>query len=52
MKTKEWHIYWMLSILWMVVGLIQLISGKDIVGVLDIVAGIQFMVIAKLEEKL
>ena len=52
MKIEEWHIYWMLGVLWMVVGLIQLISGSDIVGMLDIVAGIQFMIIAKLEEKL
>lgn len=52
MTIREWHIYWALGILWMVVGLIQLISGSDVVGTLDIVAGIQFMIIAKLEEKL
>ena len=52
MTIKEWHIYWALGILWMVVGLIQLIAGSGIVGMLDIVAGIQFMIIAKLEEKL
>lgn len=52
MKIEEWHIYWTLGVLWMIAGLIQLISGSDIVGMLDIVAGIQFMIIAKLEEKL
>lgn len=52
MKIEEWHIHWVLGILWMIAGLIQLISGSDIVGMLDIVAGVQFMIIAKLEEKL
>ena len=40
-----------LGAMWMVVGLVQLVAGNGVMGMLDMIVGVQFMILSEMEKK-
>lgn len=40
-----------LGAMWMVVGLVQLVAGNGVMGMLDMIVGVQFMTLSEMEKK-
>lgn len=40
-----------LGAMWMVVGLIQLVAGNGVMGMLDMIVGVQFITLSEMEKK-
>lgn len=40
-----------LGVMWMIVGLIQLVMGSEVMGMLDMIVGVQFMILSEMEKK-
>lgn len=40
-----------LGVMWMVVGLVQLVAGNGVMGMLDMIVGVQFMTLSEMEKK-
>ena len=40
-----------LGAMWMVVGLVQLVTGNGVMGRLDMIVGVQFMTLSEMEKK-
>ena len=37
--------------MWMVVGLVQLMAGNGVMGMLDMIVGVQFITLSEMEKK-
>lgn len=44
-------VYWLLGIAWMIVGLLQMLSGDEVVGMLDMVVAVGNHILARSYEK-
>ena len=42
---------YVLGIMWMVIGLVQLVAGNGVMGMLDMIVGVQFMILSEMEKK-
>ena len=40
-----------LGVMWMIFGLIQLVMGSEVMGMLDMIVGVQFMILSEMEKK-
>ena len=40
-----------LGAMWMVVGLVQLVAGNGVMGMLDMIVGVQFITLSEMEKK-
>ena len=40
-----------LGVMWMVVGLVQLVAGNGVMGMLDMIVGVQFITLSEMEKK-
>ena len=40
-----------LGAMWMVIGLVQLVAGNGIMGMLDMIVGVQFITLSEMEKK-
>ena len=40
-----------LGAMWMVVGLVQLVAGNGVMSMLDMIVGVQFMILSEMEKK-
>ena len=40
-----------LGAMWMVVGLVQLVAGNEVMGMLDMIVGVQFITLSEMEKK-
>ena len=40
-----------LGAMWMVIGLVQLVAGNGVMGMLDMIVGVQFMTLSEMEKK-
>ena len=40
-----------LGVMWMVIGLVQLVAGNGVMGMLDMIVGVQFMTLSEMEKK-
>lgn len=40
-----------LGIMWMVIGLVQLVTGNGVMGMLDMIVGVQFITLSEMEKK-
>ena len=40
-----------LGAMWMVVGLVQLVAGNGVMGMLDMIVGVQFITLSVMEKK-
>ena len=40
-----------LGAMWMVIGLVQLVAGNGVIGMLDMIVGVQFMILSEMEKK-
>lgn len=49
MNRTTWG--YILGIMWMVVGLVQLMTGREEVGMLGVIVGIQFIALSEMEKK-
>lgn len=49
--NKRHLVEYALGIMWMVIGLIQLVAGNGVMGMLDMIVGVQFMVLSEMEKK-
>lgn len=48
---KRHLVEYALGIMWMVIGLIQLVAGNGVMGMLDMIVGVQFMILSEMEKK-
>lgn len=49
--NKRHLVEYALGIMWMVIGLIQLVAGNGVMGMLDMIVGVQFMILSEMEKK-
>lgn len=49
--TKNRRMGYILGFMWMVVGLVQLMTGREEVGIFGVIVGIQFIALSEMEEK-
>lgn len=49
--SKRYRVENVLSVMWMVVGLIQLAIGNEVVGMLDMIVGVQFITLSEMEKE-
>jgi len=40
-----------LGVMWMVIGLVQLVAGNGVMGMLDMIVGVQFITLSEMEKK-
>ena len=40
-----------LGVMWMVIGLVQLVAGNGVMGMLDMIVGVQFLTLSEMEKK-
>ena len=40
-----------LGAMWMVIGLVQLVAGNGVMGMLDMIVGVQFITLSEMEKK-
>lgn len=40
-----------LGAMWMVIGLVQLMTGNGVMGMLDMIVGVQFITLSEMEKK-
>ena len=40
-----------LGAMWMVIGLVQLVAGNGVIGMLDMIVGVQFITLSEMEKK-
>lgn len=49
--NKRHLVEYVLGIMWMVIGLVQLVAGNGVIGMLDMIVGVQFMILSEMEKK-
>lgn len=49
--NKRHLVEYVLGIMWMVIGLVQLVADNEIMGMLDMIVGVQFMILSEMEKK-
>lgn len=49
--SKRHLVEYVLGIMWMVIGLVQLVAGNGIMGMLDMIVGVQFITLSEMEKK-
>lgn len=49
--NKRHLVEYALGIMWMVIGLVQLVAGNGAMGMLDMIVGVQFMILSEMEKK-
>lgn len=49
--SKYYLVEYALGVMWMVIGLVQLVTGNEVVGMLDMVVGVQFITLSEMEKK-
>lgn len=49
--NKRHLVEYALGIMWMVIGLIQLVAGNGVMGMLDMIVGVRFMILSEMEKK-
>ncbi len=40
-----------LGVMWMVIGLVQLVTGNEVMAMLDMIVGVQFIILSEMEKK-
>lgn len=49
--NKRHLVEYALGVMWMVIGLVQLVTGNGVMGMLDMIVGVQFMTLSEMEKK-
>lgn len=49
--NKLYLVEYALGVMWMVIGLVQLVAGNGVMGMLDMIVGVQFMILSEMEKK-
>ena len=49
MSRASYYIYWSLGIAWMVISCVQQIFGNMVYGLIDMVIGVLFMILAEMQ---
>ena len=49
--NKRHLVEYVLGIMWMVIGLVQLMTGNGVIGMLDMIVGVQFITLSEMEKK-
>lgn len=48
---KRHLVEYVIGVMWMVIGLVQLVAGNGIMGMLDMIVGVQFITLSEMEKK-
>ena len=49
--NKRHLVEYVLGVMWMVIGLVQLVTGNGVIGMLDMIVGVQFITLSEMEKK-
>lgn len=49
--NKRHLVEYVLGVMWMVIGLVQLVAGNGVMGMLDMIVGVQFITLSEMEKK-
>ena len=49
--NKRHLVEYVLGIMWMAIGLVQLVAGNGVMGMLDMIVGVQFITLSEMEKK-
>lgn len=49
--NKRHLVEYVLGVMWMVIGLVQLVTGNGVMGMLDMIVGVQFITLSEMEKK-